>query len=121
MENQVGQKTVPIERQEDIAPKPGFHVFEAAGGAEGAEAEVRDLLVQNAQVADDLTLMAERAEDAEAERDALAARIERVRALTYESSDGHEYPHVPDCVGVETCPACWAAAIFTALDGDGGE
>lgn len=50
------------------------------------------------------------------ERDALAAKIEWVRALVHESDDGTEWEHVPDCQGEPTCPACWTAAIRRALD-----
>jgi hypothetical protein len=50
------------------------------------------------------------------ERDALAAKLDRVRALAHESDDGTEWEHVPDCQGEPTCPACWTAAIRRYLD-----
>ena len=54
--------------------------------------------------------------DLAAERDALAAKVEWVRALAHESDDGTEWEHVPDCQGDPTCPACWTADIRRALD-----
>lgn len=50
----------------------------------------------------------------------LEAAISRVRELTYASDDGTEYDHNgPAAVcGEPECPACWAAAIRRALDGD---
>ena len=61
--------------------------------------------------------------DAADERDRLAAQVERVRELTYESDDGTRYGcdgHSPG-VGYAECPGCWSDAIETALGGGGDE
>ncbi|WP_203230172.1 hypothetical protein [Segeticoccus rhizosphaerae] len=58
-------------------------------------------------VADDWKRRAERA----------AAAVERVRALTYASDDGSEWPHRDDCDGVDDCSGCWAHDVRRALDG----
>ena len=61
--------------------------------------------------------------DAADERDRLAAQVERVRELTYESDDGTRYGHDghSPIVGYAECPGCWSDAIETALGGGGDE
>ena len=47
------------------------------------------------------------------------AAVQRVRDLTYASTDGTEWEHnghVPD-EGEAECPGCWAEGIRRALDG----
>jgi hypothetical protein len=61
-----------------------------------------------------------------AERDRLRAalaeaqeREQKIRALTFASDDGSEYEHEHGPAdGYPECPACWAADIHRALDGD---
>ena len=47
------------------------------------------------------------------------AAVQRVRDLTYASTDGTEWEHnghAPDS-GEAECPGCWAEGIRRALDG----
>ena len=54
-----------------------------------------------------------------AERDELAATVERVREIAYASDDGTEYEHGHGPLdGYPECPACWAADIRRALGGE---
>ena len=61
--------------------------------------------------------------DAADERDRLAAQVERVRELTYESDDGTRYGHDghSPIAGYAECPGCWSDAIETVLGGGGDE
>ena len=56
--------------------------------------------------------------DAADERDRLAAQVERVRALTYESDGGPRYGHDGHSPidGYPECPGCWSDDILSALD-----
>ena len=57
--------------------------------------------------------------DAADERDRLAAQVERVRELTYESDDGTRYGHDghSPIAGYSECPGCWSDDILAVLDG----
>lgn len=53
------------------------------------------------------------------EIDEMRAALDRVRALTYASDDGTEWEHIhPPEEGEPECPACWAAGIRHAIEGD---